>query len=59
MAESPRNNCGRFCMDQVEPHARRLLRFACAIGGFALRLFLPVINPLIIALRRPGKTGGW
>jgi hypothetical protein len=57
VAESPKYNFGRFCTDQVELHGRRLLRFAYALGGFALRLFLSVINPLIVALRRPGKPG--
>lgn len=29
----------RFCTDQTELCARKLLRVACALGGFAHRLF--------------------
>jgi hypothetical protein len=36
----------RGCTDQMGFHARELLRVACALGGFALRLFLLAINPV-------------
>jgi hypothetical protein len=38
--------CVPGCTDQVGVHARKLLRVTCALGGFALRLFLLAINPL-------------